>query len=92
MVLDTGLAGRCTTGIHVQAESEDLRGESIETRGGEVQPVLANLRQCTRASNRLRRLSLAEAEDAARTGKLLLVGDGLFRRQVRQRCLRSDER
>lgn len=92
MVFDTGLAGRRTAGIHVQAESEDLRRKGLEARGGKVQPVLADLRQRTRASNRLRGLPLAEAEDATRTGKLLPVGDGLFRRQVQQRCLRSDER
>lgn len=82
MVLDIGLAGRRTTGIHVQAESENLRGESIQTRSGKVQSVLANLRQCTRTSNRLRGLSLAEVENTAGTGKLLPVGDGLLRRQV----------
>jgi len=92
LVLDTGLAGRRTARIHVQAESEDLRRESIEACGRKVQLVLANLRQCTCASNRLRGLPLAETEDAARTGKLLPVGDGLFRWQVQQRCLRSDER
>lgn len=92
LVPDTSLVGRHTTGVHVQAVSKDLRGEGAETSCREIQSVRADLRQRTRAQDRLRGLSVAEAEDAARANKLLPIGDGLLRRQVQQRSLRSDER
>lgn len=92
LVFDTGLAGRRTAGVYVQTESKDLLGESVETRGGKIQSILADLRQRARAQDRLRGLSLAEVENAAGAGKLLPVGDGLLRRQVQQRGLRGDER
>lgn len=82
LVPDTGLVGRYTTGVHVQAMSKNLRGEGVETSCREIQPIHADLRQRTRAQNRLRRLSVAEIEDAARANKLLPIGDGLLHRQV----------
>lgn len=82
LVPDTGLVGRHTTGVHVQTVSESLRGEGAEASRGEVQSLLADLRQRTRAQNRLRRLLVAKVEDATCAYKLLPIGDGLLRRQV----------